>query len=69
MQQVRQAANAWKVLLLLFLANALNFFERSLLAFLVEPSWTAWHLSDLKIGLVGASFTVRSSCLCRRREF
>lgn len=46
------------VLALLFAANLLNFYDRTLPAVLAEPIRVAWGLSDVHIGLVGAAFTL-----------
>lgn len=54
----RQAPNAWRVLLLLFLANLLNFFDRTIPAILNEPIRIEWGLSDLQLGIIGAAFTL-----------
>lgn len=47
-----------RVLALLFVANLLNFYDRTLPAVLAEPIRIAWGLSDVHIGLVGAAFTL-----------
>lgn len=54
----RQAANAWRVLLLLFLANLLNFFDRTLPAVVAEPMRKEWGLSDFQLGLVSTAFVL-----------
>lgn len=54
----RQAANAWRVLALLFLANLLNFFDRTLPAVVAEPIRKEWGLSDFQLGLVTTAFVV-----------
>ncbi|TXR51125.1 spinster family MFS transporter [Phyllobacterium endophyticum] len=54
----KQAANAWKVLFLLFLANLLNFFDRAVPAILNEPIRHEWGLSDFQLGMIAAAFTV-----------
>jgi MFS family permease len=46
------------VLALLFLANLLNFFDRTIPAILVEPIRHEWGLNDLQLGIVTAAFTV-----------
>lgn len=53
-----QAGNAWRVLLLLFLVNLLNFFDRTLPSVVAEPMRKAWGLSDLQLGLAGSAFVV-----------
>lgn len=54
----RRAPNAWRVLSLLFLANLLNFFDRTIPAIVIEPIRFEWGLSDLQLGLLTAAFTV-----------
>lgn len=58
MQQTQQAANAWRILFLLFLANLFNFFDRSIPAIIIEPIRLEWGLSDLQLGLIGTAFTI-----------
>lgn len=58
MSDDRQAPNAWRVLFLLFLANVLNFFDRTLPAVVAEPMRKEWGLSDLQLGLVTTAFVV-----------
>lgn len=58
MQQSLQAANAWRILFLLFLANLFNFFDRTIPAIIIEPIRLEWSLSDLQIGLIGTAFTI-----------
>jgi MFS family permease len=58
MQQPQQAANAWRVLFLLFLANLFNFFDRTIPAILGEPIRLEWDLNDFQIGLMGTAFTL-----------
>jgi MFS family permease len=53
-----QAPNAGNVLLLLTLANVLNFYDRTMPAMLVESFKTEWGLSDGQIGLLSSGFTV-----------
>lgn len=52
------ATNPRRVLLLLFLANLLNFFDRTIPAILNEPIRLEWGLNDLQLGLIGAAFTL-----------
>lgn len=52
------ASNPWKVLALLFLANLLNFFDRTIPAILNEPIRIEWGLNDLQLGIIAAAFTV-----------
>lgn len=58
MQQSQQAANAWRILFLLFLANLFNFFDRTIPAIIIEPIRMEWDLSDLQLGLIGTAFTI-----------
>jgi MFS family permease len=58
MQQAQQKANAWRILLLLFLANLFNFFDRTIPAIIIEPIRLEWSLSDFQIGLIGTAFTI-----------
>ncbi|WP_019203890.1 MFS transporter [Tsukamurella sp. 1534] len=53
-----QASNAWGVLVLLFAANAFNFYDRSIPAILNESIKEEFQVSDTAIGLLSASFTV-----------
>ena len=53
-----QAPNAGRVLALLFLANLLNFFDRTIPAILNEPIRIEWGLSDLQLGFIAAAFTL-----------
>lgn len=58
MQPSPQAANAWRVLFLLFLANLFNFFDRTIPAIIIEPVRHEWSLSDFQLGLIGTAFTL-----------
>lgn len=51
------ASNAWRVLFLLFLANLLNFFDRTIPSVIIEPMRMEWSLSDFQVGLAGTVFT------------
>jgi MFS family permease len=53
-----RASSAWTVLVLLFLANLLNFFDRTIPAILNEPIRVEWGLDDFRLGLIAAAFTV-----------
>jgi MFS family permease len=53
-----QAANAWRILFLLFLANLFNFFDRTIPAIIIEPIRMEWHLSDFQLGIIGTAFTL-----------
>ena len=57
-QAGRQAADAWGVLVLLFLANMFNFFDRTIPAIITEPVRIEFGLSDTQLGLIAAAFTV-----------
>ena len=52
------APHARRVLVLLFLANLLNFFDRTIPAILNEPIRLEWGLSDTQLGMIGAAFTL-----------
>ena len=54
----KQATNAWRVLILLFLANLFNFFDRVIPAVVAEPIRKEWDLSDVQLGLVLSAFTI-----------
>ncbi|WP_166358838.1 spinster family MFS transporter [Pseudomonas akapageensis] len=58
MQKSTQAANAWRILFLLFLANLFNFFDRTIPAIIIEPIRMEWHLSDFQLGIIGTAFTI-----------
>ncbi|EMS95619.1 major facilitator family transporter [Agrobacterium tumefaciens str. Cherry 2E-2-2] len=58
MAQAKQAPNAWKVLIVLFLANLFNFFDRAVPSILMEPMRLEWGLTDLQLGVIAAAFTV-----------
>lgn len=58
LQPSPQAANAWRVLFLLFLANLFNFFDRTIPAIIIEPVRHEWSLSDFQLGLIGTAFTL-----------
>ncbi|PAP74983.1 spinster family MFS transporter [Rubrivirga marina] len=58
MPEASPTTNPRRVLLLLFLANLLNFFDRTIPAILNEPIRLEWGLSDLQLGLIGAAFTL-----------
>lgn len=51
-------SNPWRVLFLLFLANLLNFFDRTIPAILNEPIRHEWDLNDLQLGIIAAAFTL-----------
>lgn len=54
----RPATSPGKVLLLLFLANLLNFFDRTLPAVVIEPIRLEFGLSDFQLGLLSTSFVI-----------
>ncbi|MGY2284483.1 spinster family MFS transporter [Pseudomonas gingeri] len=58
MNNNKQASNAWIILLLLFLANLLNFFDRAIPAIIIEPLRKEWHLTDFELGAASAGFTL-----------
>lgn len=53
-----QPSTPWRVLALLFLANLLNFFDRTIPAILNEPIRREWGLNDFQLGIIAAAFTV-----------
>ena len=52
------SVHPWRVLILLFFANLLNFFDRTIPAILNEPIRLQWGLDDLQLGVIAAAFTV-----------
>ena len=48
----------WKILFFLFLANMLNFFDRTIPSIIIKPLRFEFKLSDLQLGLVTAAFTL-----------
>ena len=56
--EVPRAGGAWAVLVLLFLANMFNFFDRTIPAIIAEPVRLEFGLGDAQLGLVAAAFTV-----------
>jgi MFS transporter, Spinster family, sphingosine-1-phosphate transporter len=56
--QGRTASNAGKILVLLFLANLLNFFDRVIPAVVAEPIKVEFGLSDTQVGLLASIFTI-----------
>ena len=54
----KKIASPGKILALLFFANLINFFDRTIPAILAEPIRLEWDLSDMQLGLVAAAFTV-----------
>ncbi len=53
-----QAENAWRVMVLLFLVNMLNFFDRTIPAVVLEPIRKEFSLNDLELGALNAAFVV-----------
>lgn len=53
-----QAPNAWRVLVLLALANVLNFYDRTIPAIVVEDIKGEFGLNDTQIGLLSTAFIV-----------
>lgn len=49
---------AAKTLAVLFVINAMNFFDRQILGAVGEPVRREWHLSDGALGLLGTAFTL-----------
>ena len=58
MSQGKQASNAWRVLFVLFLANFLNLYDRSMPGILNEPIRREFGLHDFQLGLLSTAFTV-----------
>ena len=54
---MRQTRPGW-TLFVLFLLNALNFFDRNILGAVVEPLRHEWSLRDAQIGWIGTAFTL-----------
>ncbi len=57
-QKNKKIVSPAKILALLFLANLVNFFDRTIPAILAEPIRLEWGLNDTALGLVAAAFTV-----------
>ena len=53
-----QPANAWRVVVLLFLASTLNYFDRALPAVIAQPIRLRFNLDDFQLGLIAAAFTL-----------
>src|SRR5580704_18953080 len=45
-------------IVILFLINILNFYDRNIAGALVEPMRKEFHLNDTQVGLLGTAFTV-----------
>lgn len=54
----RRPSKPGRVLALLFVANLLNFFDRTIPAILNEPIRVEWGLNDLQLGIIAAAFTL-----------
>jgi len=50
--------NVRKILIILFLANLINIFDRTLPAILMEPIRHEWSLGDFQLGLIASTFTL-----------
>lgn len=57
-EDAARSRTAWRVLLLLFAGNLLNFFDRVIPSIVVEPLKAEFGLSDADIGVLAGSFTV-----------
>lgn len=53
-----QAANAWRVTILLTAVNVMNFYDRTVPAVLIEPIKDDFNLNDTQVGAISASFIV-----------
>lgn len=51
-------SKAWFTLMVLFGINAMNFYDRQILAAVTEPIRKEWALSDSEMGLLGTAFTL-----------
>lgn len=51
-------SRAGYTLIVLFLINAMNFFDRQILGAVAEPVRREWGLSDVQLGLLGTAFTL-----------
>ena len=49
-------SQAWFTLLVLFGINAMNFYDRQILAAVTEPIRKEWALNDSAMGLLGTAF-------------
>ena len=54
----RAPARSIYILLLLFLINLMNFFDRTIPAVVLEPIRKEFGLDDTALGILGASFTL-----------
>lgn len=52
-----RAGTGW-TLVVLFLLNTVNFFDRQVIAAVVEPLRREWRLTDAQIGWIGTAFTL-----------
>ena len=51
MEQVEPAPNAVRVLILLFVINLVNFFDRAIPSVVIEPIRKEWGLSDFEVSI------------------
>jgi predicted MFS family arabinose efflux permease len=56
--QSSRRTHAWFALIILFGINAINFYDRQILAAVVEPVRKEWALTDAKIGFLSTAFTL-----------
>ena len=50
--------NKWKILILLFLANTMNFFDRTIPAVVIESIRLEYSLNDKQLGMLAAAFSL-----------
>ena len=58
MNGTREQKQAAFALLVLFCINTINFYDRQILAAVVEPIRKEWGLNDAELGLLGTAFTL-----------
>ena len=58
MKTSNKQVSPWFALFVLFGINALNFYDRQILAAVTEPIRMEWGLSDSAMGLLGTAFTL-----------
>lgn len=51
-------SNPWKIIFLLFLANLLNFFDRTIPAVILENIRVEYNLNDMQLGFLAAAFAI-----------
>src|SRR5712691_9843528 len=54
----KESKGAWFALWVLFGINAMNFYDRQILAAVTEPIRKEWVLSDTVMGTLGTAFTL-----------